>query len=161
LGLGFIAAAGSAALTSGYVKGRIAEEQEAEENAHGNVFDGALARAYAKGGSFTNQIVNGPTYFRHGGGLGLMGEAGPEAVIPLKRMSNGDLGVSANSGGGPSVVVNIINNSGAEVSKKEQEDQYGNKQIDVIIGKLIDSHLSSGRADKALSSRYDVRVKGV
>jgi hypothetical protein len=58
-------------------------------------------------------------------------------------------------------VVNIINNSGAEVSRREQTDQRGNKQIDVIIGQMIDSHLSSGKADRALSSRYDVKLKGV
>jgi hypothetical protein len=180
LGLGFVAAAGSTALIGGYVKGVAAEkEEDAKEeaeaenarkakeakeayyNARGNVFDQALARAYAKGASFTNQIVTSPTYFRHGGGLGLMGEAGPEAVIPLKRMANGDLGVESGGSGGTSVVVNIINNSGAEVSREEQSDQYGNKQIDVIIGRMIDSHISSGRADKALSSRYDVKVKGV
>jgi hypothetical protein len=161
LGLGFVAAAGSTAIIGGYVKGKIEEESGAKRNARGNIFDEALARAYAKGGSFTNQIVSGPTYFRHGGGLGLMGEAGPEAVIPLKRMSNGDLGVSANSGGGSSVTVNIINNSGAEVSREEREDGYGNKEIDVIIGKMIDNHLASGRADRALASRYDVKVKGV
>jgi flavodoxin len=159
LGLGFVAAAGSTALISGYTKGKTTEE--ADKNAHGNVFDQALAQAYAKGASFTNQIVSGPTYFRHGGGLGLMGEAGPEAVIPLKRMANGDLGVESGGGGGPTVVVNIINNSGAEASKEERSDQYGNKRIDVIIGRMIDSHISSGRADKALASRYDVKVKGI
>jgi hypothetical protein len=159
LGLGFVAAAGSTALIGGYVNGKTSEE--ADGNAHGNVFDQALAKAYAKGASFTNQIVNSPTYFRHGGGLGLMGEAGPEAVIPLKRMANGDLGVESGGSGGPTVVVNIINNSGAAVSKEEQSDRYGNKQIDVIIGRMIDSHLSSGRADKALAARYDVKVKGV
>ncbi|MDR2160514.1 MAG: tape measure protein [Treponema sp.] len=162
LGLGLIAAAGMTSLIGGYVKGSIEQEREqAEANAQGNIFDEALVRAYAKGGAFTNRIVNGPTYFRHGGGLGLMGEAGPEAVIPLKRMGNGDLGVSAQGGGGAVVTVNIINNSGAEVSRREQEDQYGNKQIDVIIGRMIDDHLSSGRADKALSARYGVRAQGV
>jgi phage-related minor tail protein len=160
LGLGFIAAAGSTALISGYVNGRTTKDEDADRNARGNVFNEALARAYAKGGAFTSQIVNSPTYFRHGGGLGLMGEAGPEAVIPLKRMANGDLGVES-GGGGARVVVNIINNSGATVSKQETEDRYGNKQIDVIIGKMIDQHLASGRADAALASRYAIKAKGV
>jgi phage-related minor tail protein len=162
MGLGFIAAAGSTALISGYVKGKTTPEPEDPDlNAQGNVFDQALARAYARGGAFTNQVVTTPTYFRHGGGLGLMGEAGPEAIIPLRRMANGDLGVTAESGGGTNVVVNIINNSGAEVRKQEQTDQQGNKQIDVIIGQMIDRHLSSGKADRAMTARYDVKVKGV
>ena len=161
MGLGFIAAAGSTAVISGYTKGKIGEAEEAEENAHGNVFNEALTRAYAKGGSFTNQIISSPTYFRHGGGLGLMGEAGPEAVMHLKRMPNGDLGVESAVSGGSTVTVNIINNSGAQASKEETSDQYGNKRIDVIIGNMVNSHLASGGADKALASRYDVKVKGV
>ena len=161
MGLGFIAAAGSTAVISGYTKGKIGEAEEAEGNARGNIFNEALTRAYAKGGSFTNQIISSPTYFRHGGGLGLMGEAGPEAVMPLKRMPNGDLGVESAVSGGSTVTVNIINNSGAQASKEEQSDQYGNKRIDVIIGNMVNSHLASGGADKALASRYDVKVKGV
>jgi tape measure domain-containing protein len=163
LGLGFIVAAGSASLLGGYTDGLIEKEksERADRNARGNVFDQALAKAYARGGSFTNQIVQSPTYFRHGGGLGLMGEAGPEAIIPLKRMPNGDLGVEGGAGGGTNVVVNIINNSGAEVQKRESADGDGNRQIDVIIGQLINQHLSSGKADRALAGRYDVRTRGV
>jgi phage-related minor tail protein len=42
------------------------------------------------------------------GGTGLMGEAGPEAILPLRRGSDGRLGVAAGSGGRPvSVTVNI------------------------------------------------------
>jgi len=40
------------------------------------------------------------------GGIGLMGEAGPEAIMPLKRGPGGRLGVEA-SGGGQGVVVNV------------------------------------------------------
>jgi phage-related minor tail protein len=43
--------------------------------------------------------------FRHGGGLGVMGEAGPEAIMPLKRGKDGKLGVQMN-GGSSTVVVN-------------------------------------------------------
>ena len=46
-------------------------------------------RAYAKGGAFTNGVVSSPTMFDRG----LMGEAGPEAIMPLTRTSSGDLGV--------------------------------------------------------------------
>jgi len=157
LGLGFIAAAGSSALIGGYVKGR-AENETA--NAHGNVYEAEGLLRLAKGGAFTNQIVNAPTYFRHGGGLGLMGEAGPEAVVPLKRMSNGDLGISANSGG-TQVVVNIINNSGEPVQKEETTDSDGNTQIDVIIGGLVNQHIASGKADRVMGGRYGLRAAGV
>ncbi|ASK20705.1 tape measure protein [Halomonas sp. N3-2A] len=48
-------------------------------------------QAFANGGAFTNQVVSSPTLFN----MGLMGEAGPEAIMPLTRHSNGSLGVRA------------------------------------------------------------------
>ena len=48
-------------------------------------------QAFAQGGTFTNSIVNKPTAFN----MGLMGEAGPEAIMPLKRDKDGNLGVRA------------------------------------------------------------------
>ena len=54
---------------------------------------------FANGGAFTNQVVATPTAFAHSGGLGLMGEAGPEAIMPLTRAADGSLGVRALAGG--------------------------------------------------------------
>jgi phage-related minor tail protein len=161
IGLGLIAAAGAASLINGYVQEKTQGDRDVEANAQGNVFTKTAIVPYAAGGTFTNQNVRSPTFFRYGGGLGLMGEAGPEAIIPLKRMANGNLGVEAGTGGGTPVVVNIINNSGQEIEKRESEDENGNKQIDVIIGRMINQHLSSGKADRAMAGRYDVRVRGV
>jgi lambda family phage tail tape measure protein len=60
-------------------------------SAKGNVFShGQSMTAYAKGG-----IVTKPTIFPMSNGTGLMGEAGPEAVMPLTRSANGKLGVQA------------------------------------------------------------------
>jgi phage-related minor tail protein len=71
--------------------------------AKGAAFDGGAVRAFAKGG-----IVGGPTYFpMAGGATGLMGEAGPEAIIPLARGADGRLGVRGAGGGG---TVNITLN---------------------------------------------------
>lgn len=58
----------------------------------------------AQGGIFANSIVNKPTMFAHGGGLGIMGEAGPEAVMPLTRGPDGNLGVRQHGGSGGQVV---------------------------------------------------------
>lgn len=68
---------------------------------------------FANGGAFTNQIVNTPTLFRfaNGGALGEMGEAGPEAIVPLKRGPNGSLGVQMHGGGRPSVRMGDVNNT--------------------------------------------------
>ena len=61
---------------------------------------------FAKGGAFANgrtmagDVVSGPTAFPMRGGQGLMGEAGPEAIMPLRRGPDGKLGVAAAGGGG-------------------------------------------------------------
>lgn len=58
---------------------------------------------FARGG-----VVQGPTPFPMRGGMGLMGEAGPEAIMPLRRGPDGRLGVAAAGGGAPvHVVMNI------------------------------------------------------
>lgn len=73
------------------------------KNALGGVYGDP--QRFANGGAFTNSIVNNPTLFRfaNGGSLGEMGEAGPEAIMPLKRGANGALGVQMHGGGRPSI----------------------------------------------------------
>lgn len=76
---------------------------------------------FAAGGAFTNGIYSNPTLFQfaNGGQFGVMGEAGPEAVMPLSRDGKGRLGVTVNgvqggSGGGtdsPIVNISIVVNS--------------------------------------------------
>jgi len=160
LGLGFIAAAGSSAFIGGYVKGTIDKETNAAKNAHGNAFDSNGIISFSHGGSFTNQIVNKPTYFRFGDKLGEMGEAGPESIMPLRRMSNGDLGVAA-SGCGTHVTINIINNTGEKVRQEEHTDSNGNRQIDIVIGDAVNNHFASGKADRVMSGRFGLRAAGV
>jgi lambda family phage tail tape measure protein len=69
-------------------------------NANGNAFGANGIMPFAKGGAFTNSIVSSPTMFKFADGgamrTGLMGEAGPEAIMPLKRGADGSLGVQAN-----------------------------------------------------------------
>jgi lambda family phage tail tape measure protein len=72
----------------------------ATANANGNVFAAGRAVPFADGG-----IVNSPTLFPMRGGTGLMGEAGPEAIMPLSRGADGRLGVRG--GGNTSVTVHI------------------------------------------------------
>jgi hypothetical protein len=63
----------------------------------------ALSGKFAKGGTFTNSVVTEPTLFRHAGGLGEMGEAGPEAIMPLRRAAGG-LGIIAQTEAGETVL---------------------------------------------------------
>ncbi len=68
----------------------------------GSSFSQGRVQAFANGG-----VVNGPTMFPMRGGMGLMGEAGPEAIMPLSRGSDGKLGVRAQGGRPVNVVMNI------------------------------------------------------
>lgn len=74
--------------------------------ARGGVFTEGRVMPFARGG-----VVSQPTYFPMRGGTGLMGEAGPEAIMPLRRGPDGRLGVAAAGGAGGgrpvSVTVNV------------------------------------------------------
>ena len=79
----------------------------------GAAVQGALG--FANGGVLTpfaaGGVVSQPSLFALGGGsgrsLGLVGEAGPEAILPLRRGSDGRLGVAAEGGGAVHVTFNI------------------------------------------------------
>ncbi|EHL2878825.1 phage tail tape measure protein [Salmonella enterica] len=92
----------------------------------------------AKGGAYaseslsaySNSIVSTPTYFAFAKGAGLMGEAGPEAIMPLTRSADGSLGVrmvgtpEATSGGGDTIIhqhFNISGNGDAALKQAMQE----------------------------------------
>lgn len=72
--------------------------------ADGAAFQDGRVIPFAKGG-----IVTKPTIFPMARGMGLMGEAGPEAVMPLTRTAGGELGVKAegNGSGGTHITMNI------------------------------------------------------
>lgn len=74
----------------------------------GKLFGFADGGAFNKGVEFfaNGGVVGSPTMFQHSGGLGVMGEAGPEAIMPLKRGSDGKLGVQMQGGSEQPVVVN-------------------------------------------------------
>lgn len=92
----------------------------------------------AKGGAYaseslsaySNSIVSTPTYFAFAKGAGLMGEAGPEAIMPLTRSADGSLGVrmvgtpEATSGGGDTIIhqhFSISGNGDAALKQAMQE----------------------------------------
>lgn len=72
---------------------------------------------FASGG-----IVSSPTYFPLGNRLGLMGEAGAEAILPLRRGADGSLGVAAaGSGASVNVVFNVTAQDAASFRKSEAQ----------------------------------------
>lgn len=119
---------------------------------HGDAFSGGRILPYARGG-----VVDHPTIFPMAHGYGLMGEAGAEGILPLKRTASGDLGVQATGAGGE-VTVNIINNAGAEVSQSSRETPRG-VEIDVMIDAAVGKKLSTfgTQSNKALRSNFGAR----
>jgi len=99
---------------------------------------GSQIQAYANGG-----VVGGPTYFPMAGGkTGLMGEAGPEAIMPLKRGANGKLGVQAEGGsGGVTVVQN--NTFGSGVTRAEVNAMLP-KMVEATKAAVADAKLRGG-----------------
>lgn len=118
-------------------------------NAKGGVYTSANLSAYS------NTIVDTPTYFAFAKGAGLMGEAGPEAIMPLTRAADGSLGVRAignvNGGGGfvYSPVYHIsIQNKG---SNGEIDTQSTRGLVDLIDSRVV-SIMQSSRRDGGLYS---------
>ena len=100
-------------------------------NAHGNAFVDGKVKAFATGG-----IVNRPTLFPMKTGMGLMGEAGAEAIMPLTRASNGDLGVKAvGTSSEQKMDIRIINESGQqmEVTNAKTTIDYAKQIVEVWI----------------------------
>ncbi|KKM70118.1 hypothetical protein LCGC14_1443910, partial [marine sediment metagenome] len=116
--------------------------------AHGLAFNnGKVLQAFAQGG-----IVNTPTIFPLARGAGLMGEAGPEAILPLTRTRGGDLGVNAEGMGG-GLVVNITNNTDADVNVNQGND---GESLDVTIDNIMAQKIVNGRTGTALRKNYGV-----
>lgn len=113
----------------------------------------------ANGGVFSNGIYDSPTLFKfaRGGRFGVMGEAGPEAVMPLTRGPDGSLGVKADGAGSSPVIVNVINNSNAQARTEQRQTSQG-VELDVIIDNLVADKMNkngsaSNSALKAFSSQ--------
>lgn len=95
-------------------------------NAKGGVYDSPSLSA------FSNEIVRNPTMFAFAkGGAGIMGEAGPEAIMPLTRAPDGSLGVRAVGGGGgqsvssaPQVYITIDGNGNTQTQATTGYEQF-------------------------------------
>lgn len=126
-------------------------------SAKGSYYDGSVAK-FAKGGTFTNSVVNSPTLFKFAKGAGLMGEAGPEAIMPLKRDANGNLGVrSTPSESKVEVVVN--NYSGEPAQAIETRDSRGNRKVEIVVGELTAAEMarSGSASQQSVSKTFGLR----
>ena len=95
-------------------------------SAKGNVFEnGQHVTAYAKGG-----VIDKPHFkFMADGGISVAGEKGAEAILPLKRGKNGNLGVETSGSGGGTVINVAVDASGTDVQGDEEEGK--------MLGQLI------------------------
>jgi phage-related minor tail protein len=84
----------------------------------GNLFSATnpTVTPFAKGG-----VVASPSYFPLGRGMGLAGEAGPEAIMPLQRGPDGRLGVAGGGGGAVNVTFNVTASDARSFAASEAE----------------------------------------
>jgi lambda family phage tail tape measure protein len=127
-------------------------EQLGQYNANGNVFGENGVERFASGG-----IVTRPTVFPFSRGVGLMGEAGPEAVMPLKRLPSGRLGVES-AGGGSVVNVTVNNHTGQQVEINETRGPSGEREIEIMVGRILSK---DGPATRSLAATYGLQRRGV
>lgn len=90
--------------------------------------------------AFSNGIVRNPTMFAFAKGAGVMGEAGPEAIMPLTRAPDGSLGVRSVGGAGaqggssaPQVYITIDGNGNNSTQSSPGWEQFGAE-----IGRFVD-----------------------
>ena len=101
-------------------------------NAQGGVYDSPSLSSYS------NQVVSSPTLFAFASGgvpnMGVFGEAGSEAIMPLTRTTGGDLGVKA-VGGVQNMKIEIINQTsqGVEVSSATQRMDTDGMVLSIVI----------------------------
>ena len=110
-------------------------------SAKGNIFDKDGLMKFAKGA-----IITEPTYFKYGGAgkLGLMGEAGAEAIMPLKRTSSGNLGVEAVGGGSTNVVVNVDATGSSVQGDDRSAEQLGEIIASAVQAEIVNQQMAGG-----------------
>lgn len=131
-------------------------------NAKGGVYDSPSLSAYS------GQVVSSPTFFAFAKGAGVMGEAGPEAIMPLTRSADGSLGVRAvssnmptSSGGGggsaaPQVYITIDGNGNTSAQSSQGMEQFGAE-----IGAFVDSRYKALMAkDLGQGGALTKRIQG-
>jgi phage-related minor tail protein len=118
--------------------------------AKGDAFEHGSVIPFAAGG-----VVGGPTAFAMAGGrMGLMGEAGAEAIMPLRRGANGKLGVM-----GTVPRVEIHNNLGVEANARV--DASGDRMRIVLEAAQLGASMAESRVNRSLRSGYGATAQSV
>jgi len=131
-------------------------------SANGNAFSqSGHISAYATGGVFTNSIVTKPTMFQYGGSnLGIMGEAGEEAILPLTRIGK-DLGVKAQTSP-VNIVVNTYTSKEVKVTHEEKDGKHyvTIEEVPEIVRNTVigDMGRGSNKMAKIFDNKYQRKV---
>ncbi len=130
----------------------------------GSVFSSAQGNVVSGISAYSNSIVSAPTFApgatrisAYAAGGAVFGEAGPEAILPLTRMSGGELGVKAAGTPAlpPQITVNIHEAAGTQTTVEQSDDGM---TLDIIVEQV--EHAMSGRMSRGaglspfLDSRY-------
>ena len=132
---------------------------------------------FAKGGAFSaptglpQGVYNSPTFFpmpesngltafAQGGtfGTGVLGEAGAEAIVPLKRGGNGELGVQSSP---VNITVNNTMSETADVYAQSTVKEDGSKQIEIMVERKVKESMTNGSLDKSFSSNYGLKRRAM
>lgn len=148
---------GGAPVAGGNVSGAVASAMARGAGglfADGAAFAGGEVVPFASGG-----IVDRPVIFPMARGAGLMGEAGPEAIMPLRRGSDGRLGVSAAAGAAP-LQVNVYEAPGVQMDVQRGDD--GSLDIKAALKPMFEEMFAdtvgrNGNGAQVLENTYALR----
>jgi phage-related minor tail protein len=135
-------------------------------NGSGTIFN-AKGNVYPAGdiSQYSNSIVNKPTFFTgapraFAKGGNVMGEAGAEGIFPLKRMSNGNLGVEASGNAGANITVNLIETSDKNKQGTVETSNSGmtvDAYVESIVDRKLQNDLRKGTGfPRALENTYNL-----
>ncbi len=121
-------------------------------SAKGNVFNSPSLSKYSNG------VYDKPQFFQFAKGAGVFAEAGPEAIMPLKRGPDGKLGVQAQAAQ-PNVTVNVIGGPQEQPQTRASRDANGGLNIDIIYKQMEDRLAGSvqsgqGKLGRSIQSRF-------
>ncbi len=125
--------------------------------ANGGAFSGGNVIPFATGDVFSKPVG----FPMAGGRMGVMGEAGPEAIMPLKRGRDGRLGVAASGGHSTSaapVTVNVHNAPGHTASVQESQGPNGERELTIMIEAVTARSIArNGAVGKSIQGMYGAR----
>lgn len=128
---------------------------------------GVFAKGAAFSGSpslsqYSNTVQSSPKLFAFANG-GVFGEAGPEAVMPLTRGADGNLGVRqfGGGGGGNNIVVNleVVQNGMEKTTNRTEQstDDQGNILIRLIQNTVSDDIAGGGKISRSIKQRFSLK----